>query len=556
MGALDSIRMYTRFACGLPAYLRHRLTIDEAHRQIRKGMAERDANFLRLARHGIFGNPRSPYRPLLTRAGCTFDDIESSVRTKGLEATLRELRDAGVYFTFEEYKGRSPVVRGGQTIPVDARDFDNPRTARGYEGRTGGTTGGAGTRVAMDLDTMASQLPPIMAARAVHGMLGCPMAIWRGTLPDPTGIGIILRAVAWDGVPERWFTPITREAFKPALKYRLATSYILATSRLMGVRIPHPEPLPIDQAAVIARWASEAVRTHGRCVVGTAISLAVRICTAAYDEGISLSGVTFTAGGEPFTPAKARMVARSGARLIPHYISVDVGPVGFSCGQPSEENDLHLVADRVALIQHPRVLPGSGISVDAFYFTSLQPTAAKILLNVESDDYGIVEQRACGCPFEALGYTHHLRRIQSFGKISSEGTTLVGSEMIHILEEVLPARFGGSPLDFQLGEEEDDGSGLTHLVLRVHPRLDIPHPELVVDAVLDALGRSSVSADLARALWQQTHTLRVKRAEPIWTNRGKLLPIRIAGQFAREGRDGERPAPPQPSAQDRRGARG
>jgi len=92
-------------------------------------------------------------------------------------------------------------------------------------------------------------------------------------------------------------------------------------------------------------------------------------------------------------------------------------------------------------------VPGSDITVDAFHFTTLLPTARKLLLNVESDDYGVVETRSCGGPLESYGYTEHLRQIRSFRKLTGEGVTLVGSEMLRILEEVLPARFGGSPLD-------------------------------------------------------------------------------------------------------------
>ena len=62
-----------------------------------------------------------------------------------MEGTLRTLRTAGVYFTFEEFKGREPVVRGGKTLPVRPRDFDNTYLRSAYYGETGGSTG-AGTR--------------------------------------------------------------------------------------------------------------------------------------------------------------------------------------------------------------------------------------------------------------------------------------------------------------------------------------------------------------------------------------------------------------------------
>ena len=532
MSTIATLRMYSRFARGLPGFLRHPISLEEARAAIRQGLIDREANFLRLARRGIFGNPRSPYRPLLKLAGCELGDIEASVHSKGLEPTLQALREAGVYFTFEEYKGRQPVVRNGQVIPVSAQDFDNPHTARVYEGETGGSTGRAGTRVATDLDHMASQVPHLMLWRDAHGVLDAPMAIWRGILPDPTGVGTCLRAARHRDVPQRWFAPITREDYTPSLKNRLATYYIIAMGRLCGVPFPRPEPVRLDQAGVVAQWAADTVRAHGRSLLQSSVSLAVRICLAAQEEGLDLTGVTFMGGGEPVTSAKMMAITRTGARFVPSYISVDTGLVGLGCTRPAGPNDLHLMKDCVALIQHPRRILDSSVTVDAFYFTTLRPTAPKILLNIESDDYGVVERRACGCPLEACGFTEHVREVQSFGKLTGEGVTLVGSEMTHILEEVLPARFGGSPLDFQLIEEEDE-VGLSRLTLLVSPRIDIPPEEVVVEAVLAALGKSSDAADLARAFWQQAGTLRVKRAEPVWTARGKLLPIRVGGRFVR-----------------------
>ena len=96
--------------------------------------------------------------------------------------------------------------------------------------------------------------------------------------------------------------------------------------------------------------------------------------------------------------------------------------------------------------------------------------------------------------------------------------------MIEILERVLPARFGGSPLDYQLMEEEDD-RGFTRLTLIVSPRVEIPSETAVVDAVMDELHKSSLMADSARGIWAQAGTMRVKRMEPVWTGRGKLMPL-------------------------------
>jgi len=201
----------------------------------------------------------------------------------------------------------------------------------------------------------------------------------------------------------------------------------------------------------------------------------------------------------------------------------------MGCVQPSDTNDLHLLKDGVALIQYPRHVPGTEITVDAFHFTSLMPTAPKLMLNVESDDYGVIEKRACGCPFEVYGFDDHLRHVRSFRKLTGEGVTLIGSEMVRILQEVLPGRFGGTSLDYQLLEEEDR-NGFTRLFLLISPKIGSVDEKAVVETVLEALARSSDAGSVARAIWHQAGTLQIRRTEPIWTSRGKLMPLHLASR--------------------------
>jgi hypothetical protein len=171
-----------------------------------------------------------------------------------------------------------------------------------------------------------------------------------------------------------------------------------------------------------------------------------------------------------------------------------------------------------------REVPGFDLEVDSFHYTTLLPSAPKLLLNVETDDYGIVETRACGCLLDSFGFSTHMREIRSFSKLTGEGVTLIGSAMERILDEELPGRFGGSPLDFQLVEEEDE-RGFTRLTLLVHPRLTLPDDAVVIGAVHEALGRLGGMAEVSRGLWTQAGTLRVRREAPRMTARGKLLPL-------------------------------
>jgi len=515
------------FILGLQNFFRQRISLTEAQAIIQRRMAERDTNFLRLVERGIFGYSKSPYRPLLELAGCELGDIRNMVRSKGLEATLRELRKAGVYITFEEFKGHKPIVRNGTVFHIQPRQFDNPFLSRHYQTTTGGSTG-LGTRIHNDLDYLAALAPNLMIEQHILGALGAPVAIWFGTLPDPTGINAVLIRARYGEGTLKWFVPVYDDKPKISLKYRLANQCTLLAGRLFGEPLPWPEAVHLDQAAIVARWAAKMAAAYGACLILTHVSRALRVSMAALEEGLDLTHVIFAAGGEPPSPAKVRVIKRTGARWAPKFIAGDFGAVGLGCRQPMDENDLHFLKDGLALIQYPRRVPGSEITVQAFNFTSLLPSAPKLLLNVESDDYGIVETRACGCPFESYGYSEHLRKVLSFRKLTGEGVTLVGSEMLHILEEVLPARFGGSPLDYQLLEEEDQ-QGYTRLCLLVSPRIQNIDESQVIETVLEALKNSKL-----RALWKQAETLRIRRQEPILTARGKFMPLYRA-QFSQRG---------------------
>ncbi|HEY2990317.1 MAG TPA: hypothetical protein VGL11_21560 [Candidatus Binatia bacterium] len=537
MNFFSDVKMYWRFAAGLRDFLRHTVSLEEARAIVRRRMAERENNFLRLLERGIFGYPRSPYLPLLKLAGCEMGDLRNMVRAHGLEGTLGALRRAGVYVTFEEFKGKIPIVRNGQTIPVRARDFDNPYLNHYYSAETGGTTG-AGTRIAIDLDHLAADTPFNMLALDAQGVLNAPKAIWRGVLPDGSGLNYVMRGAKMSRLPEKWFTPITREDYKPAVKYRLATRAIALAGRLSGVPIPRPEPITFREPGAIARWARDALLVEGRCLIFCLVSNALRVCVAAQKLGIDLTGATFEVGGEPPTISKANTIAISGARCYPTYHFGECGRVGMGCARPVDGNDVHFFKDGLAVIQHPRQVPGFDLTVQAFCFTTLLPTVPKLMLNTEIDDYGVIETRSCGCPLEDYGYSEHIREIRSFRKLTGEGVTLVGSEIEAILEEILPARFGGSPLDYQLLEEEDE-KGFTKLSLLVSPAVAITDETAVIRTLLEALGRQNVAGGLTRAIWGQAKTLRIKRMEPLPTARGKLMPLHLIQRAS-----GGRPLPP------------
>ena len=516
---------HARFAWNLRDFLRRTITLEQARSIVRQRLDEREANFVRCLEMSVAGAPKTPYRFLLDSAGCELGDVRAMVRTKGLEATLRSLREAGVHVSFEEFKCRTPIVRSGKVLSVRTEDFDNPRLRRYFPTRSGGTTGRA-TATRIDLKHLDSRAVALLLAYDAYGVRGAPRAIWRSGLPDGSTInGLLMMARAGEPV-ERWFSPSTAAMVRSSLKYRLANAAFVFLSRLYGAKIPWPEPAEFGEPEKVASWMGRALDAHGRCFVSTSASLAVRVSAAARAQGFDLKGAVFDGGGEPLTAAKAAEIERAGAVCRPGYGFIEAGLVGVSCARPRESGDQHFLSDCMALIQHPRTLPGSGVSVGAFHFTTLDPSTPKLLLNVESDDYGVVDTSPCGCPLELHGFTQHLRGIRSFQKLTSEGVTLVGSVMEEILHEVLPRRFGGSPLSYQLLDEEN--GGLTRLILLVSPEVSIPSESAVIEAVMDALRRSAASGDVTCAIWTQADSLRVKRTEPVWTDRGKLMALHRA----------------------------
>jgi hypothetical protein len=248
---------------------------------------------------------------------------------------------------------------------------------------------------------------------------------------------------------------------------------------------------------------------------------------AAREAGLDMTGTCFLIAGEPATPAKVAQIEAAGARYFTSYGLAETGRLGMGCARPAGPNDVHVLSDLAAIIQSS---PSPGLPAErALCVTSLLPSAPKIMLNVEVDDCAVLEKRSCGCPLEAFGYSWHLRDIRSYTKLTGEGVTLVGTEMLDVLETSLPRRFGGTPLDYQIQEEESE-EGLTRLVLRVSPRLGSIDEQAVVRALAEGLQRSSQAGGYAGAIWAQADSFRVRREEPVWAATGKLPQVRAAGR--------------------------
>jgi len=525
MGFLKQLQMYARYGMGLPGFLRRTITLADAEALVRRGIEQRDENFLSLIERGVFGYPQSPHARLMRLARCEMGDLRDMVRRQGLRPALRSLREAGVYVSFEEFKGRTPIVRHGESFLAESGDFDNPLLRSGYQTTTGGSTG-VGMRQQQDLEHHAMQSAHLMLHFDAHGVLDCPFAVWRGTLPDNSGMNNVLRSAHHGRIVEKWYSPRELDEKPPEFRFLVGTYGTVLISHLVGRGLPWPRKVPIGQAIVLAEWMRDRLKSHGVCLVSTSVSRALRVSIAAREAGIDLSGGAFLIAGEPPSPAKVAGIVASGARILTNYGFSEGGRVAVGCANPSSATDMHVLRDAFEVTPWERQVPGTDAVVSALNVTSLLLTTPKILLNAEMDDYGVVEDRPCGCPLERLGYQQHLSEVHSFRKLTGEGVTLVGSDMLDILERVLPARFGGSALDYQLLEEEDE-KGFTRLSLLISPRVQIADESEVVPAILAALDQSSIMGSGTRAIWAQAGTLRVQRREPILTGRGKLMPLHL-----------------------------
>ncbi len=513
---------FSQFLTAYRRFLQTPMTLEEARAIIQARMADRGGSFLRMAATHIFQNPRSPYLPLMKYAGCELSDLISSVSDHGLEHTLQHLREAGVYFSFEEFKGRKKVIRGGREFPLEPSDFNNRELRSFYQGESGGSTGRP-TTVFIDLAHISALAPAIMLSREGQGLLDQPCGMWLGVLPDPTGLHNLLRQAKWGRAPKKWFaTPIARSA---TWQHRVFNQSIVSFGRAFGTPMPTPERLPLGKELVAARWIVENLASTGGGSFCCHPSKALRISLAAQEADLALDGVTFVMGGEPVTPGKIRGITNSGASYSPLYAFMEHGAVGEGCSHTRHGDEVHIFEDCLAITQAPRKVPGIDTTIDSFHFTSLLLSAPKILVNVESDDFGILEARSCDCELGSLGFRTFVRKIRSFSKLTGEGTTLVGSDLERVLEEDLPNRFGGSPLDYQLLEEEDEKM-LTRLSLIIHPRIVIEDEAEVVTFLLDSLGPST-------SILAEAGALTIKRMEPILTTRGKFLPLQLLGTSRR-----------------------
>ena len=326
--------------------------------------------------------------------------------------------------------------------------------------------------------------------------------------------------------PRRWFSQIDGRSSQLSFKYRAGTELMLRYGCLFGRRLPQPEFVPIYGAEKVARWIAELKRASRSACVTTFASSAVRVCDEAQRSGFDIRGAVFITIGEPLTAARRKIIEAAGARAVCRYAITEAGILGYACGDPRDVDDVHLLKTNLAMIQAKRSVLHDSNVVEATYVTALLPVAPKILINVETGDYASLQKRNCSCEFGALGYSTHLAHIRSFEKLTGEGVTFAGTDLAKIVDEVLPAQFGGTGIDYQVVEEEGP-DGLPRLDLLVNPALGNIDEQGIIACFLTELAKQSEAQKIMAEIWAQSATVRVRRQPPIGTRAGKVFPFHL-----------------------------
>jgi len=488
--------------------------VEEAKAVIRQGMQRREIRFLHKVEQAIFANRASPYLKLFRNAGCELGDVKKLVGQEGVEGALERLREAGVYVTFGEFKGRTPAVRGSQTFVFRDTDFDNPLITAHYYSTSGGSRGRA-SRIIVDLEHLAEMTPHWLLWFSEHDVLSAPLVFVGPSYPS--SINHHLMSAKAGTRFTRWFCT----GGGGSLMYRLASGYVQTAGRWIA-RFPRPINVPLTEVDKIGHYLLTLTTNGRRIAVHTSPSTAVRICLAMQERGKSLRDITFLLGAEPLTSTRRRTVEASEAVATVTYGFSEGGNIGSQCANAAVADDIHVSLDTYAVIQGA---DRASVTVDALLVTAFRWACPKVLLNTEIGDSAVMERRSCDCLFGELGYDQHLHTIRSFDKLTGEGATFLGADVIHVLEEILPAKFGGSLADYQLIEEKDL-QGLPRYTLLVSPEVGPLEESAVVGAFLSELGRRRRPYGFMANQWMNTSVVQVKRNRPVLTARGKLLPFR------------------------------
>jgi hypothetical protein len=505
--------------------LRDPPTLGEARTRVASALVRREQVFLESLDRLVWSQPDSPYRGLLAHAGVERADLAALVRELGLPSALARLRDEGTYVTHEEWLGRESARRGSATFHFVPADFRNPHASADLFVGTGGSRTG-GIPVAWSFRHLRRGVDRYLLRASTWNVLDAPAAVWLPVLPSGVGIATVLLLAGAGAVPERWFTPVAGNLEGFFTRRGAANALLPALGRLLGARLPKPELVQAGYAEPVLSWALDALRRHGRARLGAYTSSAVRLAQLACQSGARLDGLVVAVLGEPLGTARAAAIRASGAQPAGGYGFMQKGTVAHACPFCGDE-ELHLLEDTVEVITRRRRRL-DGVEVDALLWTSLDDDSPSVLINVENDDYGELSRdpNPCACELGVLGIRTRLSRVRGMTKVCTQGMSISGELLERLVNVVLPARYGGTPADFQFVEEglQDEA----RLSLRIDPHITDFDDDAVRETVRAEL-RLTVAGLLADELWASARAVRIVRARPRATVSGKILALETLG---------------------------
>jgi len=503
--------------------MRERVTRDQAwesHGRWRSNRAERWLDFVRCS---AFARPETVMGRLLRHVGVTHGDLVELVSTEGLEGALQSLFAAGAYVTVDEFKGRETLVRGSFRVDLGPSDLKNPLATSHVAARSGGSRSRTPPFL---IDLAYVRACGIMCALYLegHGLRDAVHGVWE--TPGAGARFRLLKLASFGPPPEAWFTPVLPD--EPGLDpvFKVSERALRLGARLARVRWPRPQPATGEDPLVIARWARK-VMDSGRSVhLFGPPSGAVQLSIAAVDAGVDLAGASATLGGEPTTEARNHSIRKSGLLGLPRYGSMESGPVGYACGNPTHPDQVHVVSDLHALITPGDGGQAVGLPDHAILITALHRAAPYCMINLSMGDRAVRGHDDCGCAVRALGWETTLHDIRSFEKFTAAGVTFSERDVVALLEQSLPARFGGGPTDYQLVESEGvDGSPRLHIL--VDPGVGEVDEGALLETLMSGLGDASPMARVMERHLRSFAPLEVERRPPIRTPAGKVLHLHV-----------------------------
>ena len=521
MPSLYDTAVGLRFMLQLPFFFRSPWTKDTALSIMRNRLKNRKFNFLNIARDSIFSHKLSPYARLFQQAGVGLSDLENLVRTETLEGALEILFQNGVFLTVDEFKGRCPVIRGSFSMQVCPDQLRNPDSSLHIAALTGGSSGQA-TPVLMDFDYLRINAGNNLLGRHYAHGDGWVHALWcvPGGIPMASLLSNCLNGMQYS----RWFSQVDTAQPDIHPRYKRSIRAMRLGAAMREVKLPPPEHAPVNQPQDVIFWMQQVLAEGKKPHLYTMTSSAVSLANCATDLGLDLAGGITTLAGEPLTPARHAKVSSTGLKAMPEYGAMEMGSIGAGCQNPLAVDEVHVQSDRHGLIQAKSAGAPYGIPEKALFFTSLFDNAPFVLINYSAGDMADLSERDCGCPLYGWGWNKHLSNIVSYEKITAGGTSFIKSDLIRVLDETLPAVFGGGPADYQLVVEESPNAE-PRLLLLASPVLGKLDSQRLGEFFLREIAKGDEAYKLMSRLLKDADYLKVERRYPQVTIGGKIFQV-------------------------------